>query len=277
MTHLFALLVALLAAVVALWSSVAAPAAPEPEAARDVGEGGALRVLVFTKTAGYRHDSIPDGVRALRELGEEHGFEVEHTEDASIMNDADLGRFGAVVFLSTTGDILDEEQQGAFERYIRGGGGFVGVHAASDTEYGWAWYGRLVGAYFLSHPEIQDAAIVVEDREHASTGMLPERWERRDEWYDFRESPRGEEGVRVLARLDESTYRGGRMGEDHPILWCREFEGGRSWYTAGGHTKESFAEPLFRASLARGILWAAEGRRATTEHTEDTEGEEETR
>ncbi|MFW6084494.1 MAG: ThuA domain-containing protein, partial [Gemmatimonadota bacterium] len=211
-------------------------------------------VLVFTKTEGYRHRSIPDGVRMIRELGREHGFAVAHSEDAGLFTDETLSRATAVVFLSTTGDVLDAEQQAAFERYIRAGGGFVGIHAAADTEYGWPWYGRLVGAWFESHPRVQSAAIDVADRDHPSTRMLPERWERRDEWYDYRRNPRDD--VDVLLTLDEDSYRGGEMGDDHPIAWCHEYDGGRAWYTGGGHTRKSFDEPLFRQHVLGGIRWA---------------------
>ncbi|MHC4429719.1 MAG: ThuA domain-containing protein [Planctomycetota bacterium] len=214
-------------------------------------------VLVFSKTAGFRHTSIPDGVAAIVRLGAENGFEVHATEDAAVFTDAQLAPFAAVVFLSTTGDILDEPQQAAFEQYVRRGGGFVGVHAASDTEYDWPWYGRLVGAYFHSHPAIQEAVIDVTDHNHPSTRFLPQRWTRRDEWYNYRTSP--SDTVRVLATLDERTYEGGSMGDDHPIAWCHEPDGGRAWYTGGGHTSESFQEPLFLQHLLGGILWA--GRR----------------
>jgi cytochrome c len=212
-------------------------------------------VLVFSKTTGFRHDSIPQGIAAVKALGTAHGFSVEPTEDAARFTDAELARYKVVVFLNTTGDILDEEQKAAFERYIRAGGGFVGVHSASDTEYGWAWYGRLVGAYFASHPAIQPATVHVEDLGHASTEGLPARWERTDEWYNFRTNPR--DHVHVLATLDEASYSGGKMGADHPIAWCQEIDGGRSWYTAMGHTKESYAEPLYRLHLLGGIESAA--------------------
>ncbi len=213
------------------------------------------RVLVFSKTAGFRHASIPTGVEALKKLGEQNGFTVEATEDSSAFTDANLARFSTVVFLSTTGDILNDDQQAAFERYIRSGGGFLGIHAAADTEYDWPWYGRLVGAYFKTHPAIQDATVVVADRVHPSTKHLPMRWQRRDEWYEYRTNPRGK--VHVLATLDESTYEGGGMGHDHPIAWCHEFDGGRAFYTGGGHTNESFAEPAFLQHLLGGILWTA--------------------
>ncbi|MCP3903830.1 MAG: carbohydrate-binding protein [Planctomycetes bacterium] len=214
-----------------------------------------FQILVFTRTAGFRHRSIPDGVASLRDLGREYGFAVEHTEDPARFTDARLARFDAVVFLSTTGDVLDETQQAAFERYVRAGGGYVGIHAASDTEYEWPWYGRLVGAYFKSHPRVQDATIIVTDRTHPSTIHLPERWDRHDEWYDYRDNPRGK--VHVLATLDERTYEGGRMGRDHPTAWCHVHDGGRAWYTGGGHTSESFAEPAFRRHMLGGIWWAA--------------------
>jgi len=212
-------------------------------------------LLVFSKTTGFRHDSIPDGITAIRALGAEHGFRVDDTEDPERLTDTALGQYKVVMFLSTTGDILDQEQKAALERYIRAGGGFVGIHSASDTEYHWPWYGRLIGAWFASHPQIQRATIRIEDADHPSTKGLPASWERADEWYNFRSDPRG--AVHVLANLDESTYTGGAMGSNHPIAWCQNLDGGRSWYTAMGHTRESYAEPLFRLHLWGGIESAA--------------------
>jgi type 1 glutamine amidotransferase len=213
------------------------------------------QVLVFSKTEGFRHDSIPAGIAAIRSLGRANGFSVTATENAKTFAPRRLSRFDAVVFLSTTGDVLTPKQQKAFKGYIRKGGGWVGIHSAADTEYDWPFYGRLLGAYFLSHPAIQPAAIDVTDRAHPSTRHLPARWPRTDEWYDFRSNPRGT--VHVLATLDESTYSGGTMGVDHPIAWCHPLKGGRAWYTAGGHTSESYSEPDFRRHLLGGILWAA--------------------
>lgn len=214
-------------------------------------------VLVFSKTAGFRHSSIPAGQAAISELGAEHGFRVTVTEDAAAFNDAGLRRYEAVVFLSTTGDVLDPAQQAAFERYINRGGGYVGIHAASDTEYDWPWYGALVGAYFNGHPAQQDAVVDIEDARNPSTRGLPARWERFDEWYNFRSYTDG--SVHVLARLDETTYDAGptAMGADHPIAWCQEFDGGRSWYTGMGHTEESYADPLFLSHVLGGIQQVA--------------------
>jgi cytochrome c len=216
-----------------------------------------FRVLVFTKTAGFRHSSIPAAVRALRELGAQNRFTVDATDDSRAFTDANLARYAVVAFALTTGDVLDDLQQAAFERYIRSGHGFVGVHSASDTEYSWRWYGRLVGAFFRSHPAIQPATLDVADRRHLSTAQLPRRWTRTDEWYNFASNPRG--AVRVLVTLDETTYApgAGAMGRDHPIAWSHEFDGGRAWYTGGGHTEESYSEPLFRAHLLGGIQYAA--------------------
>ena len=212
-------------------------------------------VLVFSKTTGFRHDSIPQGIAALEALGAEHGFAVDRTEDAARFSDAVLARYKVVVFLNTTGNILDVGEKAAFERYIRSGGGFVGIHSASDTEYGWPWYGRLVGTWFASHPEIQRATVHIANPDHPSMKGLPLLWERTDEWYNFRSNPRGT--VQVLATLDEATYSGGAMGADHPIVWCQDIDGGRSWYTEMGHTKESYDEPLFRLHLLGGIESAA--------------------
>lgn len=216
-----------------------------------------FRALVFSKTAGFRHSSIPAGIAAIKQLGQEHNFTVDATEDAGAFTDENLSRYDVVIWLSTTGDVLNDEQQAAFERYIRQGGGYAGVHAASDTEYEWPWYGELVGAYFASHPAIQQAVVKVADRTHPSTRDLPARWTRTDEWYNYQSNPRGK--VHVLATLDESSYNAGSgaMGHDHPIAWCHDFDGGRSWYTGGGHTEESFSEPEFLRHLLGGIRTAA--------------------
>lgn len=218
-------------------------------------ELGDLSILVFSKTNGYRHAAIPAGIQTMRDLGDEHGFEVEATEDSTAFRPDRLSAVDIVVFMNTTGDVLGPAGQDALRGFIENGGGFVGVHAASDTEYDWPWYGRLVGAYFDGHPAIQEAAVRVEMASHPSTRMLPAEWMRRDEWYNFRSNPR--DSVQVLLTLDESTYDGGTMGDNHPIAWCREVDGGRSWYTAGGHTKASYQEPLFRQHLLGGLRWAA--------------------
>ncbi|WP_326662144.1 ThuA domain-containing protein [Streptomyces canus] len=214
----------------------------------------AERVLVFSKTAGFRHDSIPDGVAAVKQLGETGGFTVDATEDANAFTPKNLRRYDAVVFLSTTGDVLDPTQQRAFEGYIRQGGGYVGIHAAADTEYDWTFYGGLVGAYFQSHPAIQPATVVAEDRAHPSTSGLPPTWNRTDEWYNYRSNPR--DRAHVLASLDESSYTGGTMNGDHPIAWCQDYQGGRAFYTGLGHTKESYADPAFLGHVLGGIRYA---------------------
>lgn len=216
-----------------------------------------FNALVFSKTAAFRHDSIPAGIAAIEQLAQEHDFTVTATEDAAAFTDENLAQYDVVVWLLTTGDVLDDQQQGAFERYIQGGGGYAGVHSASDTEYEWPWYGELVGTYFSGHPRNQDGVVSVSDRAHPSTDHLPARWNRFDEFYSFRDSPRGD--VHVLAELDESSYdpEAHAMGLDHPISWCQNFDGGRSWYTGLGHTIESYSEPEFVDHVLGGIETAA--------------------
>jgi cytochrome c len=215
------------------------------------------RILVFTKTAAFRHNSIPTALRTVRQLGERNGLSVDATEDASAFTASNLARYDAVVFLMTTGDVLDDRQEKAFQRYFRRGGGFVGVHAAADTEYDWPWYGAMIGTRFKNHPQVQRAAVNVEDPRHPSTHSVPRRWIRTDEWYNFAGSPR--RSVHVLATLDETTYAAGdgAMGADHPIAWSHEFQGGQAWFTGGGHTDESYQEPAFRKHLLGGIRYAA--------------------
>ncbi|MFI5929288.1 ThuA domain-containing protein [Micromonospora sp. NPDC051543] len=212
-------------------------------------------VLVFSKTAGFRHDAIPVGIQTIRDLGAANNFTVTATEDAAAFTTSNLAQYEAVVFLNTTGDVLNATQQTAFESYIGSGRGYVGVHAAADTEYDWPFYGNLVGAWFASHPAIQQANIKVEDRGHAATGHLPQTWTRTDEWYNYRTNARST--AHVLATLDESSYSGGGMGTDHPHSWCKSYSGGRSFYTGSGHTQASYAEPAFRNHLLGGIRYAA--------------------
>lgn len=213
------------------------------------------KVLVFSKTAGYRHTSIGVGLNAIKKLGVDNQFGVDATEDASKFTLPNLQKYQAIVFLSTTGNVLDTVQQKAFEQYIAQGGGFVGIHAAADTEYDWPWYGGLVGAYFDSHPAGTPSAVVkVSDHVHPSTAHLPATWPRTDEWYNYGKNPRGK--VHVLATLQESSYTGGNMGADHPIAWCHRYMGGKAWYTGGGHTDQSYSDPAFLQHIYGGIQYA---------------------
>ncbi|MEV8228428.1 ThuA domain-containing protein [Streptomyces sp. NPDC079167] len=211
----------------------------------------APHVLLYSRTTAYRHESIPDGIKAFTELGEQHGFTVEATELPAAFEGQELGRYSAVVFLSTSGDVLTDEGRANLASYHRNGGGFMGVHAAACTEYDWPYYGTLLGARFARHPPLQPGTLVVEDTGHPATGHLPRRWDLIDEWYDFRTNPRS--GVRVLATVDEHSYEGGGMPDDHPVMWCHANGGGPVFYTALGHTGDAFRDPLFRSHLWGGL------------------------
>lgn len=237
-----------LAAVTACGESSKRAAGPSPSPTRTA------RVLLFTRTTGFRHDAIPKAVQVLAGALAARGVVADQTEDPATFSDAGLAPYAAVVFLLTTGDVLGDAQQAAFERYVASGRALVGVHSAADTEYAWPFYHSLLGGTFKGHPDGQPAAVIVEDRAHPSTSGLPARWERSDEWYNFASNPRG--SVHVLARVDESTYTGGTMGTDHPISWCRESGGGRAWYTGMGHAAEMYDEPLFVGHIVGGVLWA---------------------
>lgn len=211
------------------------------------------KVLVFTKTAGYHHASIKVGVPAIQKLGLENKFEVDSTIDAGKFTAKNLKQYAAVIFLNTTGDVLNNEQQNAFEQYIKNGGGYVGVHAATDTEYEWPWYGKLAGAYFINHPAQQEAVLNVVNRNTIATRHLPEVWKRKDEWYNFKDlNP----DVKVLITIDENSYKGGKNSPVHPMAWYHDFEGGRSFYTELGHVDESYTDPLFLQHLLGGIQYA---------------------
>ena len=211
------------------------------------------RVLVFSKTAGFRHESIKAGKAALIKLGKENGFAVDTTEDENYFNEDSLKNYSAVVFLNTTGNILNSPQQNSFERFIQAGGGYVGIHAAADTEYDWPWYGKLAGGYFVSHPPIQEASLNVLDRNHISTKHLEEKWVHKDEWYNYKNlNP----DVKVLIKLDETSYTGGANNGNHPIAWYHEYDGGRAFYTGMGHTNEVFSDTKYLKHILGGIQYA---------------------
>jgi len=214
-----------------------------------------FNVLVFSKTLGYRHASITNGVAAIRKLGSQHNFTVEATEDSNAFTSTNLARFQVVLFLSVTGDVLNSEQEAAFKNFVTGGGGFVAIHGAmfgpSACEDKWDWYGSMFGCAFKNHSAIVPALVKVEEGAHPSTINLPTEWRRTDEWYNYTGTPRG--STFVLATVDESSYKGGTMGSDHPISWWRPVGQGRMWFTAMGHTEASFSEPHFRQHLLGGI------------------------
>ncbi len=242
----------------ALFALVLALLVSLPEQARAAAP---FRVLVFSKITNFDHESRAAGVEAVKKLGAENGFEVEATEDAAAFTDENLARFQAVVFNNTnstpeTGDLLDAGQRAAFQTYIRAGGGYVGLHAASASERDWDWYEGLVGAIFDKHPAVQTGRIKVLDQAHPSTKGLPQLWERTEEWYNWRTNPTGK--VHTLAQIKvRDGIDGLDEGVDHPYSWCQNYDGGRSWFTAGGHASSAFQEEYFLKHLLGGIQWAA--------------------
>jgi cytochrome c len=215
----------------------------------------AERILVFSKTKGFRHASIPAGQVAIGKLGQENGFAVDTTENSDLFTDQNLKKYNAVLFLSTTGDVLNANQEGAFERYIQAGGGYVGIHAATDTEYDWTWYNKLSGGQFMSHPgnpNVQNGEAVAVNKNHVSMFGFPDRWKIKDEFYDFKNF---NSKVNVLISIDEKTYKDGKMGDNHPMAWYHEYDGGKAFYTNFGHTNETFSEPVFLKHLLGGIQY----------------------
>ena len=230
-------------------------------------DSNSRRVLLFTKTKGYHHESIRAGIIAIEKMGKDNNFSVDVDSSGEVFNDDDLKKYKAVIFLSTTGNILNSDEQVALQRYIEAGGGFMGIHAAADAEYNWAWYNKLVGAYFKSHPgnpNVRKATVVVKDTGFIAMKGLPQKWERTDEWYNYKNI---NADLKVVATLDEDSYEGGENGKDHPIAWYHEYDGGRAFYTGGGHTSESYSEPLFLQHLAGGIKYVMGADTAKLDYT----------
>ncbi|RZK20242.1 MAG: ThuA domain-containing protein [Pedobacter sp.] len=215
----------------------------------------ALRILVFSKTKGFRHNSIETGKTAILKLGKENNYLVDTTENATFFTEKNLKKYATVIFLNTTGDVLNDAQQNAFESYIKAGGGYVGVHAAADTEYDWPWYGKLAGAYFISHPAVQEAKFIVKNKKHPSTKFFTDSiWMHKDELYNFKDiNP----DINVLVTIDENSYSGGKNGNFHPFSWYHKYDGGRAFYTSMGHTKETWTDETFLKHLLGGITYAA--------------------
>jgi type 1 glutamine amidotransferase len=223
-----------------------------------------FRALVFSKTQGFRHQSIPEGVSALKKLGSKHRFQVYATEDAEAFTKESLAKYDVIIMMSTTGNIFNDAQKEAFEEFVRSGKGVVGIHSATDTEYNWAWYNKMMGGQFNHHPQQQTARLKVVDQNHPATYHLNENWLRTDEWYEYKNF---NQEVNILVQLDETSYDVGTkdgqkagMGEVHPIAWYHEFESGRVFYTGLGHVEEAFEDPDFLDHVYGGIWYAAMGK-----------------
>jgi cytochrome c len=222
----------------------------------EVSIAASPNVLVFSKTNGYRHKSIEAGIAAFKKMSAEKKFTVEFTEDSTQFTPANLKRFKAVIFLNTTGNVLGDAEQTAFEKFIQSGGGYLGIHSATDCEYKWPWYGKLAGAYFLNHPgpkNVLNGKFYVVDKNHPATRGMPAEFERSDEFYSFKEiNP----DINVLVKIDEKSYAGGKNGDNHPMSWYHDYDGGRAFYTAMGHTDKTSSEPLFLNHVYAGLQYA---------------------
>ena len=237
---------------VLLWSLAACLVSAAPLS------GDPLRILLFTRTEGFRHASIADGVAMIGRIAGDRGWVVDHTEETDAFEPATLALYDAVVWLSTTGDVLDPPQEAAFEDYVSSGGGYVGIHAAADCEYLWPWYGELLGggAWFRSHPAIQAATLHLESPGHPGAGLFEAETSFTDEWYNFRANPRP--AVEVIMTIDEDSYDPGKgMGEDHPIVWAHQLDAGRAFYTVLGHLPATYGDIRFEEQIRRAILWSA--------------------
>ena len=237
-----------------------------------------FKVLLITETEGWHHKSIPNGISAIHELAATHNFDVVLQQNEREISSKSLGEFQAVIFLNTTGDIFNDKEQAAFEKFIQSGKGYVGIHAASDTEYDWEWYTQLVGRMFHIHPKQQTAKLDILDHGFPGLEHFPDRLLFTDEWYEFGEEKTS--NLNYLITIDEQTFDpvvtwkgrdtdangklvdhvGKGMGDFHPLSWYHEFDGGRSFYTALGHIEKVYENEWFLAHLYGGIYYAATGK-----------------
>jgi uncharacterized protein len=226
-----------------------------------------FKALLFTKTDGFHHESILEGVSTIRQLASRNDFTVDWHENATIFNDKALEKYEVIILLNTTGNILTNEQQAAFEKFIRAGKGFVGIHSASDTEYEWPWYTKMVGMMFKIHPKNQTAYLKVENTNFPGMERFPAKLLWTDEWYEFGE--RKADDLKFLLSVDEKSYNpyakwgeneGKGMGNFHPVSWYHPYDGGRAFYTALGHIPLTFSDQIFQNHIYGGIYWAATGK-----------------
>jgi type 1 glutamine amidotransferase len=223
-------------------------------------------ILVFTKNGkGYVHENIPASIAALHKLGKENNFFTDTTTNAALFTDENLRKYDAVIFSNTNNDVFDtEEQRVAFMRYIQAGGGFMGIHSASGTERNWKWFKLMLGATFLRHPPFQPFPVYVLEKKHPAAKNLTSRWETNDECYFFKEiNPT----IKVLLVADISNIKEAADGKNtrpetfgnrYPAAWCQEFDGGRTWYTALGHSKEDYSNPTYLAHILEGLKWVTD-------------------
>lgn len=214
-----------------------------------------FNALVFSKTNGFRHKSIESGKNMLFQLSQEKNFDAFFTEDSLFFTSQNLKAVDIVIFLNTTGNIFGDNEEKVFREFIENGGALLGIHAASDTEYDWQWYGEVVGNYFESHPKIQKARLNVLDQKHPAMKHLPKTFHHTDEWYNF--SKEFSDDLHILMTLDEQSYEGGKNGV-HPISWCREIGEGKAFYTGLGHTDETYEEEFFIQHIWGAMKWCLE-------------------
>jgi len=256
----------------ALFSSIALPQHSVGGRSQAEESGGqskqGMNVLVFTKTVGFYHDSKPNAIKAFYEIAHENKWQITFTEDSTMFSEKELSKYNVMVFLLTTGNnLLNDEEKTALQTYVENGGGFVGVHSATDTEYKWPWYERLVEAHFLGHPPVHEGKLIIEKRNHPATkcfGADTMKW--KDEFYSFDRNPRKNGNMEVLVSIDEKSYNIDEnlwfknvnivMG-DHPLIWCQHIGRGRSFLTSLGHTAELYDNDMFRKHLTGAMMWAA--------------------
>jgi len=229
------------------------------------------KVLIYTRNGptadgkkGFVHDNIAACTAMLQQLGKDNGFATDVSDKPEVFTDANLKQYRVIIFANSNNEAFaTEEQKVAFQKFIRSGGGFVGIHSACGSERKWPWFWSLLGGTFVRHPKFQPFTINVVDRDHPSTKHLGATWKWADEFYYIKEMPKD---LHILLEGDLSTLTDSQKPKDRatqPLAWCHEFEGGRSWYTSLAHKKEDYSKPDLQKHILGGILWAMDQQEKT--------------
>ncbi len=247
------------------------PVSYETEPAEITIPAEGKKVLLFSKTTGFRHEeSIEAGKAKFEELASQEGWFLHNTESAGVFNGDQLAKFDVVIFNNSTGRVLTDEQRVLVQEYVENGGKLIGIHGAGDDSHHWDWYqGKLLGAKFSHHPldpQLQEAQVMLDDgAESVLAEGLSKGWKHTDEWYIFFENPRASDfDILYTINGDQIIPNGNLlwikdknwgMGEDHPVAWSKKVGNGKTFYTSMGHHAAVWEQKAFVDMLVNAVNW----------------------